>query len=210
MSQRRIMSDADGPQRRASGPSSARVRRAWVAAAGSFLALFAASVQAFDIERLAARYEQHQYRLTLVAHLDAPPAQVVAVLRDYAHYPSLDPRILEADVLERPEEHVVVLATRLRVCLGWFCREVSRVERVTESPLAFVAHTDPARSDLRFGITRTTLEPEGSGTRVQYSTAVAPGFWVPPFPRRWMLDAMSDATVGLFRSVERRAARSLE
>lgn len=143
----------------------------------------------------------------MIAVLDAPPDAVERILRDYANYPTLDSRILDAKVLERPEDAVAILATTLRACFGPVCRTVKRVERVEESERALVAITDPARSQMKSGETRVQIASEADGrTRVIYRTRLRPGFWIPAFvARRLMLKTLQDATIELFRRVEEQA-----
>lgn len=169
--------------------------------------LWAAAAGAFEIEHSETRYVNRRYQCDLNIRLDAPLDKVEAVLRDYERYPSLDTRILQARVLERPEPNVVVLETTLRVCFGWFCRNVTRVERVQESQHALAATADPSRSDVKFGETRTQLsQGEHGGTLVHYRTSITPGFWIPSVVgRRWMLRTLEDATRDLFMNVEMKA-----
>jgi hypothetical protein len=176
------------------------------------VSLWSTAACAFEIEKSESRYSDRRYQCELSLRLDAPPDQVEAVLRDYERYPSLDTRILQARVLERPEPHVVVLETTVRACFVWFCRNVTRVERVQESELALAATADPSRSDVKFGETHTQLEPdESGGTLVHYRTSITPGFWIPSVVgRRWMLRTLQDATGDLFMNVEMRAKREAE
>jgi hypothetical protein len=175
----------------------------WIAAA----ALAAPTAHALTVERSASRYADRQYQCDLTLTLDAPVERVAAVLRDYESYPALDARILDARVVERPAENVALLATTLRACFGPFCRNVRRLERVEEGPNALDAVTDAARSDVKFGETRTRLESSSAGgTRVTYSTRITPAFWIPPLVgRRWMLSTLEQTTRELFRNVERKA-----
>ena len=129
------------------------------------------------------------------------------MLRDYKNYPTLDSRILEANVVDRPEERVAILSTTLRACFGPVCRTVRRVERVEESHRALVAITDPEQSDVKLGETRMELIeiPDGRA-KVIYETRLQPDFWIPALvARRMMLETLEDATVELFRSVEKQA-----
>jgi len=174
------------------------------------LLAFAAPAHALEIERAEALYtaDKH-YQFEFVALLDAPTDKVEAVLRDYEKYPQLDARILDARVTERPAEYAVILATTLRACFGPFCRNVKRVERVEESPLELKAVTDPARSDVKFGETRTMLSISEGRTRVSYRTSIIPGFWIPAIAgRRWMLNELREATIELFGNVEIKARES--
>ncbi|MGH8177073.1 MAG: SRPBCC family protein, partial [Steroidobacter sp.] len=167
----------------------------------------AGPAHAFTVEHRDTRYVDKQYQCELTVTIDAPLDRVEAVLRDYEQYPELDPRILQAHVLERPEANVAMLQTTLRACFGPFCRNVNRIERVEESPGVLAATTDATRSDVKFGETRTALERIDSGsTRVTYRTTIMPGFWIPAFAgRRWMLRTLEDASSNLFMNVEAKA-----
>jgi hypothetical protein len=171
--------------------------------------LWAATAGAFEIEKSETRYADRRYQCELSVKLDAPPDKIQAVLRDYERYPALDTRILQARVLERPEPNVAVLETTVRVCFGWFCRNVTRVERVQESEHSLAATADPSRSDVKFGETSTQLSPdENGGTLVHYRTSITPAFWIPSVVgRRWMLRTLEDASSDLFMNVEMRAKK---
>lgn len=169
--------------------------------------LSAPAAQAFTIEHSEARYADKHFHYELVVTLDAPIDRVDEVLRNYAEYPSLNARILSSKVLERPEPDVVTLETTVELCFGWFCRDVTRVERVQESKYTLQAVADPKRSDVKFSETRSELSPAHHGaTRVRYVTNVVPGFWVPAVGgRRMMLKMLETETSDLFMSVEEKA-----
>lgn len=169
--------------------------------------LWTGAAGAFEIEHSETRYVNKRYQCDLNVRLDAPLDKVEAVLRDYEKYPSLDTRILEARVIGRPTPNVAMLETKLRLCLGWFCRNVNRVERVEESQHALAATADPSRSDVKYGETHLQLAPgEHGSTLVRYTTSITPGFWTPSvFGRRWMLRTLEDATTDLFMNVEMKA-----
>lgn len=171
------------------------------------LLLSASAARAFTIEHSEARYVEKHFRYELIVTLDAPIDRVDEVLRNYAEYPSLNSRILSAKVLERAAPDVVTLETTVEVCFGWFCRDVTRVERVQESKYVLLAVADPERSDVRFSQTRSELSPgHHGGTRVKYVTNVVPGFWVPPLGgRRMLLKTLETETRDLFMSVEQKA-----
>lgn len=183
-----------------------------VFAAFAAASLWAGAASAFEIEHSETRYVNRRYQCELNVRLDAPIDKVEAILRDYERYPSLDTRILQARVLDRPGPGVVTLETTLRVCFGPFCRNVTRVERVEEQQHALAATADPSRSDVKFGETRTQLSPgEKGGTLVHYRTSITPSFWIPSIVgRRWMLRTLEDATGDLFMNVETRARAEQE
>jgi hypothetical protein len=169
--------------------------------------------RAFELKHAEAQYVDEEYRFEMTADIDAPAADVERILRSYEDYKLLDARILEAHVIERSEaQHFAVLSTTLRACVGPICRNVKRIERVEESPLELLAITDPTRSDMKFGETRMQLAAtEEARTRVTYHTRLQPDFWIPALiARRIMLTTLEDATIELFRNVEKRAQRLAE
>lgn len=195
-----------------------RRRRPWVLSLALDMTMLAAVMtllgaqpaQAFTIERSEARYADKHFHYEMVVTLDAPIDRVEQVLRDYSKYPSLDPRILNATILEQPGQGVVTLETTVKVCYGLICRNVRRVERVAESRYVLLAIADPQRSDVKFSETRSELSPALHGTtRVTYVTSVVPDFWVPAIGgRRMMLKTLETATRELFMNVEKKARQS--
>lgn len=185
---------------------SSRLTLALLALVSSAL-LHALPACAFTIEHSEARYVDKQFRYELIVTLDAPIDRVNSVLRNYADYPSLNQRILSSKVLSHPEQGVTTLETTLEVCLGPFCRNVKRVERVHESKYTMLAIADPERSDVKFGETRSELTQALHGTtRVTYVTSVEPAFWVPALGgRRMMLKLLETETSDLFMNVEKKA-----
>lgn len=170
------------------------------------------SANAFELQRAAPEFIENEYRFEMTAVLDAPIDEVERILRDYENYPTLDSRILDAKVIERPQEGAAILQTTLRACFGPVCRTVRRIERVEESSHALLATTDPERSDVKFGETRMALAPadeDKDKTRVTYQTRLQPDFWIPALvARRMMLETLEDATIELFRSVEQQAQQN--
>jgi hypothetical protein len=156
-----------------------------------------------EIQHAEARYVERRYEFEMTAVLDAPVMRVETVLRDYARYPMLDTRILEAKIIERPGSGIVLLETRVRACFGPFCRNVKRVERVEEGVLELHATTLPELSDVAFGDTRMRLVDIEGRTQVIYQTSLTPAFWIPSIVgRRLMLKTLREATLDLFRHVE--------
>jgi hypothetical protein len=170
-------------------------------------ALATATAQALDVQHAVTRYHGGRYELELEATLHAPATAIERVLRDYAAYPQLDHRVLDAKVLNRVNEHELLLYSRIRACFAFICRGVERVERVEERPFELVASAVPERSDVKFGLTETRLQTVGpSTTHLMYRTQIEPKFWVPRvFGRRTMLNTLRDATIELFDQVERSA-----
>jgi hypothetical protein len=175
----------------------------WAAVA---LLLAAPVARALSVESLESSFEGGVYRVALLSVLDAPPADVGAVLADFAAYPDLDPRILRSEQLGVTGDGAVLLRTRIRVCEGFFCRTVTRVERVEAGPGRLVATVVPASSEVRHGLTRTEWRAAEGGTRVRYEAEFEPDFWVPAIiGRRFANHMLRESTVQLFENVEKAA-----
>ena len=180
--------------------------------AGLLLCLLAGGPSyALTIEHANASYKDKHYEFEMIAIVDAPVERVQAVLRDYESYKELDPRILDAHVIERPTDYISILETTLHVCFGPFCRNVKHVEHVEEAPLQLSAIADPERSDVKYGETRMKLSVSEGRTRVSYHTSIVPNFWIPAVAgRRWLLNTLADGTTDLFRQVEKKAQAQSE
>ncbi len=164
---------------------------------------------ALQVEQVQAWFHDGEYRLTMTATLAAPLSRVESVLRDYAQYPQLDARILDARVLTHLSATQLELMTRINVCFSFLCREVERVEQVDERPGELLATVIPQRSDAERGSTHTRLSAQGARTRVVYATRIVPKFWVPAlFARSLMLRSLRDSTITLFERIEQRAAQA--
>jgi hypothetical protein len=186
-------------------------RAAWShIAALAITGWLATPAHAIDIETIDVRYENGLYKVRFIAELEAQPASVVKVLKDYDHYPSLDSRIEASHLIASPPGTPPRLYTKLKGCLSRiFCRSMVRIETLGESPGELTATAIPTLSDVQSSITRTEWQPSPKGTRISYSLALDPKFWVPAlFARRAMIDTMRSGTVTMFTSVER-VARNL-
>jgi hypothetical protein len=111
-------------------------------------------------------------------------------------------------VLGEPAADTADVFTRIRGCVMLFCRELSRTERVTAKPPAFVeAVILPETGDFEAGVVRWDLRSlPGGRTHVDYVAEIQPRFWVPPLVgRRLLSKAMRKTTGELFVAVEARA-----
>ena len=164
------------------------------------------TVNALELHSIHTEYVNGEYRLTMTATLSARTDRVETVLRDYAQYHVLDPRILEARIIQRIKPDQLELFTRIKVCFSFLCRNVDRTEIVDERPLELLATVIPEKSDASRGSTHTLLIRSGDHTDVQYSTSIVPRFWVPAlFGRSIMLHTLHDATVSMFEHIEKMA-----
>ena len=170
--------------------------------------LLPAAGGAMEVGKLVVGERDGAYFVELEADLDAPLHSVMAVLTDYANYPGLDPRIVEARLVDEDQGRPL-LFTRLRGCLGsWLCRDMDRYERITQTDVLLVAESVAGMGDLERGLAVTRFEQRGERTRVRYRTEFEPSFWMPGFlVRAAMLRTLESATRAMFGNVEDRARR---
>jgi hypothetical protein len=135
------------------------------------------------------------------------PEQVFAVITDYEHLHTLDRRIKESRVLERPAPNEYLVYTRTKACMLFFCRSLKRVERVTEVPHTSVEAVAIAeQSDLLDGRSTWHLVGENGGTRLSFETTFRPAFWVPGMAGRSALKRTLRSTArAIVREVEQRS-----
>lgn len=167
-----------------------------------------APCRSMDVERLVVAENGGAYSIEFEAVLDASIGGVIAVLTDYPRYPSLDQRIVEAQVMADADGRPL-LFTRLRGCLiSWLCRDLDRYERVSHDESSLIAAAVPGMGDLERGLATTYFEARGQGTHVRYRNDFKPSFWMPRFlVRATMLRTLESATRTLFANAEARAQR---
>ncbi len=139
--------------------------------------------------------------------VNGSPEQVFAVITDYEHLHTLDRRIKESRVLDRPSANVVLVYTKTKACMLFFCRSLERVERVVEVPHTSVdASAIADRSDLLEGRSSWRLVSENGGTRLSFETSFRPSFWVPGMAGRAALKRTLRSTArAIVREVEQRS-----
>jgi polyketide cyclase/dehydrase/lipid transport protein len=150
--------------------------------------LASTAVRAAEILRLDVERDGGCYRLFSITHIDAEPEAVFARLTDYDDFERVSSAYKESHYVASNTGGAPIVYTRIEGCVVFFCRSVSRVERLeTEAPRVIRATAVPERSDVAYSRSEWILEPEGGGTRVTYSLTIRPNFWIPPLLGPWML-----------------------
>ncbi len=154
-------------------------------------------------EHFAAEGREYTMRLTL--RLKARRQAVWTALTDYEGLAQLSPGIERSRVLQRDGHHAEV-ETVTEGCVLFFCRRITRVERLEEEPYERITATvDPARSDLASGTTRWRLKALEDGTQVTVVTEMEPGFQLPPLlGARLIRRSFRRDMVGLMEAIEGR------
>ena len=134
------------------------------------------------------RYERGTYYFVAEFTVKAAPKRVMQVLTDYENIADLNAAIHTSELLGSPNENVTRIRTVLHDCILFFCRDITRVEDVTQyGNEKLEAYLIPMMSDLRSGYAVWTLTETSSGTTVFYEANMQPKFWIPPFIRSIVL-----------------------
>jgi hypothetical protein len=142
-------------------------------------------IRTLDITR-----EEGRYHLVARTHIDAPPEAIYRVLIDYDddRFGRISEIYKESGYLPPDRDGTQLVYTRVEGCLLFFCRSMSRVERLEAIEPRFIRTTTlPERSDFKYSRSEWVLEPEEGGARVTYRLEMEPDFWLPPFVGPWFL-----------------------
>ncbi len=134
-------------------------------------------------EVLRARVGSYQDRY--LVHVDMlirdRPEKVYARLTDYEHLDQLSDSIIESQLLYKAPPHYRVRIITSGCVQGLFCQEIIQVQEVTELPNGYIlVVVVPELSDLKYSRSLWYIRAEGEDTRVTYSAALVPDFWIPP------------------------------
>ncbi len=158
------------------------------------------SVPALAASAVASAAELHSLEVTrpepgkfeLVAEtlLEADVEAIFDVLTDYEDgaFGRISSVYKESDYLEPAPDGTPLVYTRMEGCMLWFCKSLTRVERLETEPPHFIRTVAlPEQSDFEFAVSEWELRPVAGGTEVKYRLVIDPDFWVPPVIGPWVL-----------------------
>jgi hypothetical protein len=164
---------------------------------GFFLLLPA---QAAEIELLSVDRKDGRVHIKAEILIAAPRPGVFFALSDYNRFSELSDRYVESHFVEPADDGTPRIYTEVEGCVLFFCRNVKRHARLElDNNTRIVALAEPGNSDLEYGREEWQLESIPAGTRIRYTHAMDPDFWVPPVIGVWAIrrvlsrDALSAA-----------------
>lgn len=202
------------PQRKTHPPGAAaivgRVAASFPACAlltAAALATTASLARAATVLEAEVTETDGHYRMTFEALLQAPYPHIYRLLTDYPGLPRFNPHIENITLLPTTEGDTLEMRVVSRACVVVFCKTVMHVQQVREdSPGDIVATVVPEKSDLRQGIMRWRIVPEGSQTRILFEGHMTPAFWVPPLVGPAAIKhSLRTEAIELFENLERGA-----
>lgn len=128
------------------------------------------------------------YRIKVVANINAPAKYVRFVLTDYTHIYRLNPSIIESEVLDQSDDGSAVVRTRVIACAAYFCEELERVEKVQQLPSGDIyAEIVPELSQFKSGKTLWQIKMVDGRCEVIYQAEMEPDIFIPPVVGRFLI-----------------------
>lgn len=142
-------------------------------------ALVMGQAGAGELVRLHVDNGGNTYNVYMEMIVHAPPERVTAVLTDYKNIARLNPSITHSEVLPSTDGLTRVL-TRMEGCVFFYCVEIERIEGVSVLDNGDLkAVIEPAEGGFKSGTAHWQVLDEGEHSRVIYSAALEPDFWIP-------------------------------
>lgn len=141
----------------------------------------AAAAGAAEIREVRVEHRDGRYYMHSETWFDAPRLGVFDVLTDYDRFDRIS-SIYEETRFEAPApDGTPRVFTKVVGCVLFFCREMTRTERLeTDGPGFIRATTEAGASDFDYAVATWRLSERDGGTFVVYAIEMEPAFWVPP------------------------------
>jgi hypothetical protein len=170
------------------------------------LAVPLADSQAYELVTVEAHRDGAVYQLRVEALFDAPPERLLRVLTDYNRLHELHPQIISSRSFGPVGPATEEVHTSFEGCVLFFCRTVTRAERILLADGSLFGEDIPDRGSFSEGRSEWRLSVEGEGTRLRYETRFVPAFRVPPMLGPAMLARIVERlTVETMAEAEKRA-----
>lgn len=153
-----------------------------------------------------------EYRLRVVAVLDAPEDYVYQVITDYRHAYRINPAITSIEMLSTERDGVIRVRNRSEHRVGLFSFEIEWVGDIVETGQGRVEITTvPDLSSFESGSALWEIRPDGDRTRVLYESTLKPKFYILPVIGDYLVKKhVEDETRDTFHRIERHARALLE
>ena len=118
------------------------------------------------------------YYINASAEIAASAQHVRNVITDYVHIYRLSDSIIESRIISPKDSNKVHVETLVQCCIPMFCKDVLRVEEVSE-PESGIIQTKiiPEKSDFRSGVAKWKVEARGNITHLTYEASLEPDFF---------------------------------
>ncbi len=165
---------------------------AWKAVVRASIALamllFCTVSAAGEILELSVSEAHGEYKVRLVALLDAPEQYIYDVITDYAHAYLINPGISSVDILPSDHEGVVRVHHRSKHKLGPFSLEVDWTGDIVETGHGRIQITTvPEFSSFHSGFAQWEIQTHGDRTYVLHESSLRPAFDIFPIIGKYIV-----------------------
>jgi len=178
------------------------------------LSLFSTISTAAKFEELSVNEVNGEYRLRIVALLNAPADYVRNVITDYKHAYRINPSVIEVEIL--PIDHNHNKGVRVRNLseqrVGPLRFEINWVGDILEDREGDIKiKTVPELSSFKSGSAIWEIRPRGERTWVLHESRLKPDFFIPPvIGDTIMINKMKTDTLTTFKRIECQAIAMFE
>jgi hypothetical protein len=174
--------------------------------------LFSALSASGELLQLSVTEAGDEYRLRVVAVLDAPEDYVYQVITDYRHAYRINPAITSIEILSAERDGVTRVKNRSAHRLGFFTFEIEWAGDIAEAGEGRVEITTiPELSSFESGSALWEIRPEGDRTWVLHESTLKPKFYILPVIGDYLVKKhMEDETLDTFHRIECNARILLE
>lgn len=154
-----------------------------VCAAAAAASVGASAAELHSLEVTRDPEDRSRFQLVAETLLEADAQAIFDVLVDYEDgaFGRISSVYKESDYLEPAPDGTPIVYTRMEGCMWFFCRSLTRVERLeTDEPHLIRTTALPERSDFEFAESEWVLTPVEGGTEVTYRLVIDPDFFLPP------------------------------
>lgn len=147
--------------------------------------------RAYELQDIRVTREALRYQVHMDVSLDVPAAAAYAMFADVRRLPQINPAVHEVRVVQELSPAMRRVYTRVRMCVGLFCRHIEQVQDMRFEPSAAGGHVHAQvlakLSDLRYGLANWTLRDCAGRTCLRFDAEIEPDFWVPPLIGPWLI-----------------------
>lgn len=164
---------------------------------------WATSAPAVEIEKLSVTKDGSVFSTQARFWIEAPLDTVFSAFTDFDNLAATNPSVV-ASRSEVASDGRLLVATRLRDCVAFFCRSISLVETVSVVD-GHTLHSTivPETSDFHSGRSTWRFDVDGPRTRIHYESHMEPEFWLPPgLSRRLLQRALKRQIVAAASNLE--------
>lgn len=133
------------------------------------------------IDNVAVSKDKGQYKISVSSHLDIAQPELRKLLTNYPLVAQSNPAVKSLEVVSESPAGVTRIKATLKVCVWFYCRQLKQTQDMTLLGNGHL-HADiiPSESDFKHGHADWRMMVEGEGSRLLFSAALTPDFWVPP------------------------------